>query len=183
MAEIADCQDLTEEELTILADEEEKIRIMEANKRRMAARFPGWAPFANLGEGTVQQVGDLLDLAGGGNSHVSREKEEKKTDLGRDFQVVDEKKSVLGGNSEPVEEEQGDDSVLNERARRWTKGVVGRRRQKMLRRQQEAESRIATYARQLDNWLKGQRSWLQLSVRGVECYRVGNILLHSLVMR
>ncbi|KAI4956506.1 hypothetical protein J4E91_000717 [Alternaria rosae] len=145
---------LNEEELAILAKEEVTIHIMEENLRWMAARFPGWALFANFGEGTVQQVGDLLDLAGGGNSQPVQEMEKEKAKPRGNSQVVDEKKPVLGGNYEPVEEEEGDNSVLNGMARRWTKGVVGRRRQKMLRRQQEAQSRIATYARQLDNWLR-----------------------------
>ncbi|KAI4675618.1 uncharacterized protein J4E88_007651 [Alternaria novae-zelandiae] len=95
--------DLDEEELACIAKQEIVVQNMEAHMRKCAAYFPGYAPFANLGEGTSHQVGDLLGPADGGNPQPVQEKEKEKPVLGGNSQPAP-KKPILGGNSQIVEE-------------------------------------------------------------------------------
>ncbi|KAI4707303.1 hypothetical protein J4E89_007829 [Alternaria sp. Ai002NY15] len=174
------CYDsLDEEELACIAKQEIVVQDMEANMRKCAAYFPGYAPFANLGEGTVQQVGDLLGLADGGKPQPVQEKEKEKPVLGGNSQLAP-KKPVLGGNSqileaektfggtsEPVKEKdllagnceleveevrnQGVNRAPSERTKRWIRGIVALRKQRYLRRQHKEQMRIAALARELNN--------------------------------
>jgi len=173
------CDDLDEEELACVARQEKSVQNMEANMREIAAHFPGYAPFVNLGEGTSQQVGGLLGPADGGNPQPVQVKEKekpvlggnsqpapKKPVLGGNSQIVMEGKK-LGGNSEPVKEKdllagnceleveevrnQGVNRAPNERTKRWIQGIIALRKQKYLRRQHKEQMRIAALARELNN--------------------------------
>ncbi|KAI4669913.1 uncharacterized protein J4E79_000193 [Alternaria viburni] len=180
LAEAYACYDLLDEkELACIARQEIVVQNMEAHMRKCAAYFPGYAPFANLGEGTAQQVGDLLGPADGGNPQLVQEKEKekpvlggnsqpapKKPILGGNSQIVEEGKT-LGGSSEPVKEKdllagnceleveevrnQGVNRAPSERTKRWIQGIVALRKQKYLRRQHKEQMRIAALARELNN--------------------------------
>ncbi|KAI4654015.1 hypothetical protein J4E93_001783 [Alternaria ventricosa] len=104
LAEAYACDYLDEKERACIAEQEIVVQNMEANMRKCAAYFPGYAPFANLGEGTAHQVGDLLGLADGGDPEPVQEKEKEKPVLGGNSQPAP-KKPVLGGNSQIVVEE------------------------------------------------------------------------------
>ena len=112
------CDDLDEKELVCIAKQEIVVQNMEANMREIAAHFPGYAPFANLGKGTAQQVGDLLGLADGGYPEPVQEKEKEKPVLGGNSQPAP-KKPVLRGNSQILEEEKtlgGNSESVKEKA-------------------------------------------------------------------
>ncbi|KAI4947080.1 hypothetical protein J4E86_008703 [Alternaria arbusti] len=166
LAQAYACDDLDEDELACVARQEIRVQNMEANMRKIAAHFPGYAPFTNLGEGTAQQVGDLLGLADGGKPQPVQEKEKEKPVLGRNSQILEAEKT-FGGNSEPVKEKyllagncelemeevrnQGVNRAPSERTKRWIQGIVALRKQRYLRRQHKEQMRIAALARELNN--------------------------------
>jgi len=166
LAQAYACDDLDEDELACVARQEIRVQNMEANMRKIAAHFPGYAPFTNLGEGTAQQVGDLLGLADGGKPQPVQEKEKEKPVLGGNSQILEAEKT-FGGNSEPVKEKhllagnceleveevrnQGVNRAPSERTKRWIQGIVALRKQRYLRRQHKEQMRIAALARELNN--------------------------------